>query len=120
MKNICFFLFNAVLICFAGCSSSQNRPLTAKPGSMQSAEVIDPGKSLFDQKCMPCHGADGTAGLLNAANLKTSKLNRSAIVQMIETGKNAMPAFAGGLSPEEMKQLAGYVLKLRNEKPEKE
>lgn len=117
MKNINFFLFNAVLVCFfAGCSTPENKPMKSKQASMQSIEAVDPGKSLFDEKCMACHGADGTAGILNAANLKTSKLNTSAISRTITTGKNAMPAFADRLSPEEIKQLAGYVLKLRKRK----
>lgn len=76
-------------------------------------ETVDNGKQLFEEKCMACHGADGTAGIANAANLLTSKLDTASVLQIITHGKNAMAAFKDQLGTGEIEQVANYVFTLR-------
>lgn len=75
--------------------------------------IATPGQLLFQQKCAACHGGDGTAGIGNAANLQTSRLDSGAITKLITNGRNNMPAFASQLTPEQTNELASYILTLR-------
>lgn len=97
-------------------SCRENRPASQPPqvsGQPEASQVSNPGQLLFEQKCAACHGADGTAGISNAANLQTSRMDSAAIIKLINEGKNNMPSFASQLSAEQIKMLAGYILTLR-------
>ena len=66
------------------------------------------GETLFKQTCLPCHGEDGLGGHNNAMPLN----NVSAIldvVTIVSTGRNAMPNFTGALTPEQIRDVSGYV-----------
>ena len=71
------------------------------------------GKALFEENCAKCHGADGTRGRFGAANLRKSVMPEEAIIERIEKGKSFMPSFKKRLTPEEIRELAGYVKTLR-------
>ena len=71
------------------------------------------GKSLFEKNCQKCHGAKGTKGFFGAANLQKSTITEDAIIERIQIGKKFMPSFKSKLSPDEIKELAGYVKTLR-------
>ena len=68
------------------------------------AELMQ-GRAIYSANCVGCHGADGGGGT-------GSKLNEGAVVAaypdpadefvVIADGKNAMPAFKGKLSKEEI------------------
>jgi mono/diheme cytochrome c family protein len=51
--------------------------------------------------------------MAGAANLRTSHLDSIAAIQQVAEGKNAMPAFKGQLSDEEIGQVVHYVVGLR-------
>jgi cytochrome c6 len=72
------------------------------------------GKTLFEENCAKCHGADGTRGKFGAANLRTSVMPEEAIIERIEKGKRFMPSFKKRFTPEEIRDLAGYVKTLRS------
>ena len=114
MKNSDLLLLTAALIgFFAGCSSRDSNPVKSQQILFPSVEVIDVGIHLFNDKCMPCHGMDGTAGILHAANLQTIKLDRVSILRTITQGKNAMPAFEYQLSTAEIELITNYVIRLK-------
>jgi mono/diheme cytochrome c family protein len=71
------------------------------------------GKALFERNCARCHGANGAKGFFGAANLKKSVMTEEAIIERIENGKRFMPSFKKKFTPEEIKELAGYVKTLR-------
>ncbi|MDG2174593.1 MAG: PQQ-binding-like beta-propeller repeat protein [Gammaproteobacteria bacterium] len=67
------------------------------------------GETLYKQTCLPCHGDDGLGGHNNAMPLN----NLSAIgevITIVSTGRNAMPTFTGALSPEQIRDVSGYVV----------
>lgn len=81
---------------------------------------IVPGKKLYDQFCVACHGAEGTGNqLLGAPNLTDNAWlygsSEDAIVYGILNGRdNQMPAQKDLLSPEQIRLLAGWVWGLSN------
>jgi mono/diheme cytochrome c family protein len=71
------------------------------------------GDDLYRRTCKPCHGSDGTRGMLGAKNLKISNLETTAIIDQIREGKGKMPSFKKKFSEDELAVLAGYVKSLR-------
>lgn len=71
------------------------------------------GKALFNTQCAVCHGTDGTAGLSGANNLKKSQMSNEQILDIINHGKNTMPAMEGKYNEQELKALVKYVKELR-------
>ena len=78
---------------------------------------------VYESQCKVCHGAsgkgDGVAAV--AYNPKPTDFTDAAfatsraldqVVAVIRDGKNAMPPFAGAISLEEIRALAGYLLEL--------
>ncbi|MCW3071198.1 MAG: cytochrome c [Bacteroidetes bacterium] len=106
-------LLLAILSILVGCSSPENKSATQQQTPSQPAEISDNGNNLFEEKCAACHGADGTAGIANAANLQISKLDTISVIRMITHGKSTMPAFAEQLDTGEIKQITNYVFNLR-------
>ncbi len=100
------------LLCLLYSCGSNTAPEQEAPPELSTSPPA-PGKMLFDSKCAACHGEDGTAGIGNAANLQTSKLDSVAIISTLTNGRNAMPAFKNVLTNEEIAQLAHYVQLLR-------
>lgn len=73
------------------------------------------GAKVFGSNCAACHIGGGN--LVNAAKtLKKADLDQyemassGAITTQITKGKNAMPAFGGRLTPEQIEDVAAYVL----------
>jgi len=75
-----------------------------------NAESIKTGKTIFQERCTSCHGADGTLGFSGAKNLKESKKNMDEIKSQIINGKGAMNPFKNILSPEEIDSVSLYVM----------
>ncbi len=72
------------------------------------------GAKIFNANCASCH-AGGLNRVVAAKNLKIETLQKykmdsvEAISNQVSKGKNAMPAFRK-LKPEEIEQVANYVL----------
>lgn len=81
---------------------------------------VAPGKKLFDQFCVACHGADAKGNqLLGAPDLTDGVWlygsSEETIVYGIMNGRdNQMPAQKNLLSPEQIRLLAGWVWGLSN------
>ncbi|MEL6778077.1 MAG: c-type cytochrome [Cyanobacteria bacterium J06597_16] len=80
---------------------------------------IDQGKKVFTANCTACH-AGGRNVVQAAKTLKQDALetyltdygtehNISAIVYQVTNGKNAMPAFGGRLTADQIEDVAAYV-----------
>lgn len=80
---------------------------------------IAQGKQVFTANCTACH-AGGRNVVQAAKTLKQDALaaylenygtehNISAIVYQVTNGKNAMPAFGGRLTAEQIENVAAYV-----------
>ena len=82
------------------------------------AAEISNGAKIFDSNCASCHIGGGNI-LINQKTLKKEALSKylanydsdsiQAIISQVQNGKNAMPAFKGKLSNEEILEVAAYV-----------
>ncbi|WGV23524.1 cytochrome c6 PetJ [Halotia branconii] len=73
------------------------------------------GAKVFSANCASCHA--GGKNLVQAAkNLKKDALEKydmysaEAIIAQVTNGKNAMPAFKGRLKPDQIADVAAYVI----------
>ena len=101
MKTISGFLFTVSLISFFGCGGA---PKDLKP--------ID-GKVIYLENCVRCHGGDGKAGNLGAADLSTSKLEKEMTFTVIKEGKNAMTGFFATLNDDQIHAVMDYIATLK-------
>lgn len=75
------------------------------------------GQQVFSANCAACH-ADGQNVIMPEKTLEKDALeqylsggrNEAAVVTQVTNGKNAMPAFAGRLGEDEIKNVASYVI----------
>ena len=94
--------------------------LMVATGSTLAAEA-KAGKSVYDKRCVSCHGADGkgSAAMVKAMgekglNLTTKEVAAAKdeeLVKVILEGKGKMPA-TKGLSKDEAKQVLEYTRSL--------
>lgn len=73
------------------------------------------GAKIFSANCASCHA--GGKNLVNAQKTlqkdaleKYNMYSEEAIITQVTKGKNAMPAFGGRLKPEQIANVASYVL----------
>ena len=79
------------------------------------------GQAVFDGNCAACH-AGGQNVIMPEKTLEKEALseyldggaNPGAVVKQVTNGKNAMPAFGGRLSDEEIQTVAAYVISTAN------
>lgn len=84
------------------------RPLAAETSA---------GETIFKNKCVLCHGADGTGNTplgkqLQAANLRSKEVQKRTNAELHKTvhdGSANMPPFAEQLSDQEIDQVIKYV-----------
>ena len=90
-------------------------PLTNAAGESQQVVFAegDPdytaGETLYQQTCLPCHGEDGMGGHNNAMPLNNMTDIRD-VITIVSSGRNNMPNFTGALSPEQIRDVGGFVV----------
>ena len=71
------------------------------------------GKTVYDQFCVACHGAEGLGGHGGGASLANVAKDPKAIIATATAGKGQnMPPFAGALTSEQLRDVAGYISKV--------
>nr|YP_010952332.1 cytochrome c553 [Gloiopeltis furcata]WMP14001.1 cytochrome c553 [Gloiopeltis furcata] len=79
------------------------------------AADLDAGEQVFNANCSACH-VGGNNAIMPDKTLKKDVLednqmnNVTAITTQVTNGKNAMPAFGGRLTDEDIDNVANYVL----------
>ena len=82
---------------------------------MVDAADLAAGEQVFSANCSACH-AGGNNAIMPEKTLKKDALEENsmnsiaAITTQVTNGKNAMPAFGGRLSEEDIQNVANYVL----------
>jgi cytochrome c6 len=79
---------------------------------------VGAGEQVFDANCAACH-AGGQNVIMPDKTLEKEALeaylaggrNEKAVITQVTNGKNAMPAFGGRLSDEDIANVAAYVIK---------
>ena len=69
------------------------------------------GKQVFEQACVVCHEADGKGGHGAAASLVGLK-DLAATMQTVAGGRNSMPAFSANFTPEQIRDVSAYVIRV--------
>lgn len=104
----------SIPLLISGCASTG--PLAAQEANYLADQVN--ARGLFVENCATCHGKNGRAHtfhgwLVGARNLTNPKwqarISHEQIINAIETGPGAMPAFGKKLSASEIQALAKYV-----------
>jgi quinohemoprotein ethanol dehydrogenase len=82
-------------------------PVTSAPGAGEPGNA-DNGKAVFAMACKFCHGEQGEGGHGGGPSLQALR-NAAVVVQVASEGRNAMPAFGGTLTPEQLRDVAAYI-----------
>ncbi|HEX6998249.1 MAG TPA: PQQ-binding-like beta-propeller repeat protein [Gammaproteobacteria bacterium] len=86
------------------------------PGASGPPDAAN-GKTVFDTACRFCHGERGEGGHGGGPSLASAD-DGAAVLQIVSEGRNAMPAFNGTLSPQQIRDVAAYVTEtLANDSP---
>jgi mono/diheme cytochrome c family protein len=88
-------------------------PVAAIPRAAGPADV-DNGARIYREACLPCHGMDGGGGEGGGAAL-TAGLTLEAVIAVTVSGRGNMPAFAASYSPEELRDVAQYIVEVLGE-----
>jgi len=91
----------------------------ASPAPPQT-KAATPGRKIFEENCMRCHGADGSSNTFighkwNIPDLRSDavqKLSAEQRITIITGGKNNMPAHKDKLTSEEIRLVESYVREL--------
>jgi alcohol dehydrogenase (cytochrome c) len=84
--------------------AGRETPIDFAPGEPDVAN----GKKIFHTYCTACHGDDGL-GSHGGANLTTASKDPRFIISTATTGRGDMPPFKGVLTPEQLRDVAGYI-----------
>ncbi|NEQ08262.1 MAG: c-type cytochrome [Moorea sp. SIO4E2] len=85
------------------------------PDSALAAGDAAKGKMVFNANCNACHQG-GVNRVIPMKNLKKEALEKfgmysaAAIIKQVTNGKGAMPRFGGRLKPDQIENVAAYVL----------
>jgi alcohol dehydrogenase (cytochrome c) len=87
---------------------TEARPAAAPAVAAATTSTISGGQ-IFQQACLPCHGADGKGGHGGGAPLnKVSDL--ALVMQTVKEGRKSMPPFGAALSAEQIQAVSAYVV----------
>lgn len=115
MKKVFSTLIFAGIIVFMieSCGGATTQPPAGDTTHPTVSASVD-GKSLYEAKCVNCHGADGKAGLMGAADLSISKLDDATIAATVKNGKQMMKGFGSELNDSQIEAVMNYVKSLRH------
>ena len=85
--------------------------------SAQAGNAKNPGKSIFQENCVFCHGDDGSGktppgialGAHNLTSREVSKKSDTELAQTISQGRNKMPSFSNKLNDSQIHELILYI-----------
>jgi len=85
--------------------------LFANEGGTSYSAPSTPGAQLFAANCASCHGAGGAGGVgpaLVGGVAQRQFPNAADQVDFVNHGRGIMPAFAGKLTPAQIRQVVAY------------
>lgn len=116
-QNKILALLSLVLIVavygFAEMKKAQFKKGQSLPESSATSQAVVEGKTIYETKCLMCHGSDGKLNASGATDLSVSTLDITQRIEIIKNGKGAMFAFEGQLSAQEIEAVAGYLEQLK-------
>ena len=109
--GIWVFSLEGTLDPFDPASQANAETLALMPGDDRVAD-IDNGETIYKAACVYCHGDNGEGGE-GGGKAITADLGLEGIFNVLNNGRNQMPAFGVSMTPEQMHDLSTYVLQLR-------
>jgi len=115
-RHPAIFLAFLCVLCVSVVSSYSSNYQTS-----QTAKIKD-AKKLFKQRCIKCHGADGTGNTtygqtIGASNLTDpewqDRVEDKRLLNVIKHGRGQMPAFGEKLTDDQIDSLMLYVRTLK-------
>jgi cytochrome c6 len=110
--HILSLLYALILSCAACGSAEEQLNQRAAEARAGAGPVTPDGMAIFRQYCIACHGADGKLGLNGAKDLSAGTLSLDERIEVITKGRKLMTPFGEVLTPEEIRAVAEYTLKL--------
>src|SRR5437879_12742132 len=102
----------------AGVTSTVFAMLGLAGHSQNSVQTSD-AASIFQSRCVSCHGGDGAGTTLGKSmqipDLRSTQIQEqpdSALAQVIREGKSNMPSFASSVASTQIEGLVGYIRQL--------
>jgi mono/diheme cytochrome c family protein len=74
------------------------------------------GKRIFTTNCAVCHGDDGKGGHTGGAPLDRVR-DLDAAIATVTSGRNNMPPFSSAFTPEQIRDVAAYVVEALARQP---
>jgi cytochrome c6 len=108
---------NLIFRCFPAQAAAAGAVAFTVATSPAIAADVDAGEQVFNANCAACH-AGGQNVIMPEKTLEKEALDQylaggrseKSIVNQVTNGKNAMPAFGGRLSDEDISNVAAYVI----------
>lgn len=72
-------------------------------------EPADVGATVYTQFCAQCHGSSGEGGVGPSLDDPSTLADTDELIELVEDGRTAMPAFGETLSQEEIDAVVEYV-----------
>ncbi len=107
-----FWALAAILLACGGEAKPDAKKDEAKPVAKVEEPTID-GEKIFKTYCITCHGLDGKMGLNGAKDLALAETTLEERIDQVTNGKELMTAFAGILTPEEIKAVSEYTFEFK-------
>jgi alcohol dehydrogenase (cytochrome c) len=82
--------------------------LTFAPGAGGTPNIAN-GETVFKTACVFCHGEQGEGGHGGGPTLQQLR-SAAVVLQVASEGRNAMPAFGTSLTPEQIRDVAAFVI----------
>lgn len=80
---------------------------------MDNVTAGSSGKDIYAANCAKCHGDDGKAGIMGAADLSESSMDKNNMFGVIKEGKGNMTGYSGALSDEQIYSVIEFVNTLK-------
>ncbi len=107
MRLTTFLLVTALIV--GACAGPPPNVSARADGSVD--QVLVEGRSVYESKCVQCHGAEGQGGRgkqLNGGNVLLAYPTQASQIEFVSNGKGVMPAFGNTLTDAELEAVVRY------------
>jgi len=107
MRRLAFFIVIALML--SACAGSPPNVPARADGSVD--QVLVEGRSIYEAKCVQCHGPEGQGGRgkqLNGGNVLLAYPTQASQIEFVSNGRGVMPAFGNLLTDAELEAVVRY------------
>ena len=107
MRRLTFFFAAALTV--GACAGPPPNVSALADGSVD--QVLVEGRSVYESKCVQCHGSEGQGGRgkqLNEGNVLLAYPTQASQIEFVSNDKGMMPAFGSILTDAELEAVVRY------------